>query len=440
MPLFDEARRAYIVPFTLRNRFTLAADGGLLEFGEPDQLYLNDGRGHFSPAPWIGGRFLDEAGKPLASEPLDWGVGVVFRDLNRDGKPDLIVSNDEWTPDRIFLNLGEGRFRAVPTSQFPLGASLSRGVDVADVNGDGELDIWIAEQRGEDLAERRAEVARAPATPRDVPLQSPRAEAARNVLAVKNARGYWEDRAWTFELATTGPTFAAIFADLDLDGFPDAVTSCGAIRNRLDAAAAARIARARAAGEFLPTTFSLVPSAPVTRMDLFTKSARAESAMLPERRGAVEWRRNLEGRGFSKQSLPPQAIGQPRGMLAVDLDQDGDLDLVANCVSGAPILLKNRCDRPRLVVRFASKPARSMAGVRALFRVPGLPPQSGEVVSGGRFLSGGPEELVFAAGRAAGELEVVAGRRFIQIFGNHRWQPSFDQRTASVFHSRNFRA
>jgi hypothetical protein len=169
MPLFDEARRAYIVPFTLRNRFTLAADGGLLEFGEPDQLYLNDGRGHFSPAPWIGGRFLDEAGKPLASEPLDWGVGVVFRDLNRDGKPDLIVSNDEWTPDRIFLNLGEGRFRAVPTSQFPLGASLSRGVDVADVNGDGELDIWIAEQRGEDLAERRAEVARAPATPRGRP-------------------------------------------------------------------------------------------------------------------------------------------------------------------------------------------------------------------------------------------------------------------------------
>src|SRR5262245_54022624 len=56
-------------------------DGVLVELGEPDVLYLNDGKGGFSPLSWTGGAFLREDGTPLKSEPSDMGLSVLFRDL-----------------------------------------------------------------------------------------------------------------------------------------------------------------------------------------------------------------------------------------------------------------------------------------------------------------------------------------------------------------------
>src|SRR6266480_3889629 len=42
-------------------------DGVMYELGEPDALYLNDGRGNFRTVSWTDGTFLDEEGKPLAA-------------------------------------------------------------------------------------------------------------------------------------------------------------------------------------------------------------------------------------------------------------------------------------------------------------------------------------------------------------------------------------
>lgn len=46
----------------------------LVEIGEPDVLYLDDGHGHFSAVPWTSGTFLNEDGTPLAAPPGsgDW--------------------------------------------------------------------------------------------------------------------------------------------------------------------------------------------------------------------------------------------------------------------------------------------------------------------------------------------------------------------------------
>src|SRR5213075_913623 len=39
------------IPPALTNRLTVV-NGKLFEYGEPDQLYLNDGAGHFTPVSW----------------------------------------------------------------------------------------------------------------------------------------------------------------------------------------------------------------------------------------------------------------------------------------------------------------------------------------------------------------------------------------------------
>src|SRR6266404_6437117 len=100
------------VPPSLKDRLVVV-NGKVLEYGEPDFLYLNDGHGHFSQVSWTNGTFLDEQGKSLATPPLDWGLTATFRDLNGDGYPDLYVCNAYWTPDRIWLNDGHGHFRAI---------------------------------------------------------------------------------------------------------------------------------------------------------------------------------------------------------------------------------------------------------------------------------------------------------------------------------------
>jgi len=57
----------------LVGRFTINGAGVIVENGEADALYLNDGRGRFTPVSFTNGSFLDEEGKPLTSPPYDWG-------------------------------------------------------------------------------------------------------------------------------------------------------------------------------------------------------------------------------------------------------------------------------------------------------------------------------------------------------------------------------
>src|SRR5262249_7797879 len=128
----------------------LVVQNQVLEYGEPDQLLLNDGRGHFTPASWTDGTFLDEDGKKLTAPPLDWGLTAAFRDLNGDGAPDLYVCNDYWTPDRIWLNAGQGHFRAISRWAIRQTSSSSMGVDFADIDRDGHVDFLVTDMLSRD--------------------------------------------------------------------------------------------------------------------------------------------------------------------------------------------------------------------------------------------------------------------------------------------------
>src|SRR5439155_11884710 len=65
----------------LVGRFTINEAGAIVENGEADVLYTNDGRGHFAPVSFIGCSFLVEVGKLLASLTYDGGLTLMLRDL-----------------------------------------------------------------------------------------------------------------------------------------------------------------------------------------------------------------------------------------------------------------------------------------------------------------------------------------------------------------------
>jgi enediyne biosynthesis protein E4 len=93
------------------------------------------------------GTFTDVSEKSGVGIPEAKGMGVVLADFNNDGWPDIAVANDTW-PNFLFINKKDGTFKDV---SFTSGIAASEdgkyeagmGIDAADVDGDGWLDIYV---------------------------------------------------------------------------------------------------------------------------------------------------------------------------------------------------------------------------------------------------------------------------------------------------------
>ncbi len=94
------------------------------------------------------GTFTDVSHSSGIAAHLGKAWGVVAADLNNDGRPDLFVSNDT-KPNFLFMNRGAGKFEEIGALAGVAYSEAGRarsgmGVDAADVNQDGWLDLFVA--------------------------------------------------------------------------------------------------------------------------------------------------------------------------------------------------------------------------------------------------------------------------------------------------------
>jgi len=126
------------------------------------------------------------------------GGGVAVGDVNGDGLPDIYLTANQG-PNRLYLNHGDLRFEDVTDLAGVAGsADWSTGVTMADVNGDGLLDIYVSVVSGYEDRE------------------------GYNELFINNGDLTFTESAADYGLDFRGYGTQAAFFDYDLDGDLDA--------------------------------------------------------------------------------------------------------------------------------------------------------------------------------------------------------------------------
>ena len=167
-----------------------------------DRLYRNLGNG----------RFEDVSRRSGIGRPQTPTLGVSVADFNGDQRPDLYIANDA-KPNLLWLNQGDGHFiedamMAGAAVNIAGAAEGSMGVDAADVDGDGDPDLFMTHLNGET-----------------------------HTLYINDGQGWFEDRTQHFGLGASSKPytgFGANWLDIDNDGWLDLFIANGEV-NRVRA-------------------------------------------------------------------------------------------------------------------------------------------------------------------------------------------------------------
>ena len=267
---------------------------------------------------------------------LTQGHTALWFDSNHDGWPDLYVANDFETPDRFYLNRGDGTFTDVVDERLPHVTYFSMGADAGDLDGDGRVDFVITDMRDrthrgflagmEEMGRGLWEIERAS---RLIP------QYMWNAVYLNTGTDRFAEAAHLLGVEATGWTWAVRTADLNEDGRLDLFFTAGMIRNFVDADLIDR----------QNVSPNLAARAAVWR----GAQPRRETTMAFENRGPLAFRDASNDWGLNELTVS-------FGCAVADLDGDGDLDLVyANYDAPPTVIRNNSSDAHRVVIRLDGK-------------------------------------------------------------------------------------
>jgi hypothetical protein len=218
-------------------------------------------------------------GKPpdVSMFDSDKGLGVLLADVDLDGDLDIYVANDT-VPKFLYRNKGNGTFDEVGNQS---GTALSEaaspdgsmGLDMGDFNGDGLPDLWVANYEREALALYRN-------------------EGDCQFLHVSRSTG-------VTAVGSLFVSFGTLFLDFDRDGDEDVFVSNGHV-------------------------IRYPVNAPLKQVPLLFENRGARFVNVAPAAGAY---------------LTEPHLG--RGVAAGDIDNDGDIDLVLSPINEPAAILAN---------------------------------------------------------------------------------------------------
>ena len=280
-----------------------------------DRLYHNNGDGTFTDVTIKAGIVYE-----------GFGLGLAIGDVNKDGYPDIYVSDDFNSNDLLYINQGDGTFRNEIRKYMSYQSRSSMGNDMADVNNDGNPDMFTLDMLPEAYYKRRQTVNGFSYMYYVLEDQyGYEHQYVRNMLHMHNGFLNGEMLPYSEEgqmagIYQTDWSWSPLFADYNNDGNKDLIITNGYPRDETDK--------------------------DWTKFKVKAQGNYASNDMLISMAPAVKIPNNAfenkgDGSFVKRKDWLPQVPSYSYGAAFVDLDNDGDLDYVVNNLDDEAFILRN---------------------------------------------------------------------------------------------------
>ncbi|MCF6214233.1 MAG: FG-GAP-like repeat-containing protein [Flavobacteriaceae bacterium] len=282
---------------------------------ETDKLFRNDGD-----------TFTDVTDK-AGVRSFGLSNSVTIGDLNKDGWPDIYVSNDFSMPDYLYINNKNGTFSEEVKNLTKQTALYGMGVDIADFNNDGLLDIIQMDMTPNDNRRSKANMASMNpalfwgAVNAGFGYQYMQDNLQMNNGLMNDSLPYFSNISRLAGVATTDWSWGPLFADLDNDGWKDIFISNGTRReiNNKD-------------------YFNALKQQQLTKDNLLAKTLAIPSEKIDnyvfKNMGDLTFKKVNKKWGLSYK-------GFSNGCVYADLDNDGDLEIITNNIDDYAAVFEN---------------------------------------------------------------------------------------------------
>lgn len=277
-------------------------------------------------------KFTDvSAAAGIYQSSLGYGLGVAVADLNNDGWDDLYIGNDFHENDYYYINNANGSFTEAGAKHFQHYSRFSMGNDVADYNNDGQLDVITV-----DMLPGEEKVLKTYGSDENPDIYQFKLirngfqyQYSKNCLQQNNGNGVsFSETALLSGVSATDWSWAPLFADFDNDGNKDLFITSGILKRPVDL-------------DYIKFVSNLS-----LRRTLNTSDKLDDLALdkIPDGPSHPYFYKGSGTALFSDVSTSwgtGTMSGYYNGAAYADLDNDGNVDMVVNCIGEPALILKN---------------------------------------------------------------------------------------------------
>lgn len=281
------------------------------------------------------GVFVDISEKAgIYGSVIGFGLGVTVGDMNNDTWQDIYVSNDFFERDYLYINQKDGTFKETLEDEIRSISGASMGADVADINNDGNSDIFITEMLPSDYERLKTVTTFEDWNKYQYNVKNGYYhQFTRNMLQLNNGNNTFSEIGRFSGVEASDWSWGALFFDMDNDGLKDLFIANGIYRDLTNQDYLQYISNQEIVRSMVTDNkvdydrlIEIIPSNKVPNH-------------LYKNKGDLSFERDYS----SGLNTPSFSNGAAYG----DLDNDGDLDLVVNNVNMPAFVYKNHSNEKK---------------------------------------------------------------------------------------------